>query len=158
MLFKAVTFFTIISIASATPRAYNDFEISGGTAGNALAEAEASFPLASGSVLSGTALQDVNTEAHCAVLAEAAYISAVSAAGSTTAAGKALSNGLIKNKVLKLFSTLQAENGFIAVQGNSSANAAQVSDLSTKLATNVALDEAVAGEASTAVSFTCPTS
>jgi hypothetical protein len=49
-------------------------------------------------------LKASQTEAHCAVLAEAAYISAQSAAGSTTAAGKAIAVGLIKNKVLKIYS------------------------------------------------------
>jgi len=49
----------------------------------------------------------MKTEAHCAVLAEAAYISAEAAAGASTAAGKAVAVGLIKNKVLKIYSTLE---------------------------------------------------
>jgi hypothetical protein len=51
-------------------------------------------------------LKAFQTEAHCAVLAEAAYIyiSAQSAAGSITAAGKAVAVGLVKNKVLKIYS------------------------------------------------------
>lgn len=48
---------------------------------------------------------NTQTEAHCAVLAEASFLSAQSAAGATSTAGKALAVGTIKNKVLKIYST-----------------------------------------------------
>ncbi|RDW73512.1 hypothetical protein BP6252_07419 [Coleophoma cylindrospora] len=140
---------------SATPRQYNTFSIAAGTGGTAQAEAEAAFP-GSLSGLSAAALSDVNTEAHCAVLAEASFISAQSAAGASTAAGKALAVGMIKNKVLKIYSTLQAVESQIALQGSSASLTAHQTDLQTKLAANIAIDKKNAGAASTAVSFTCP--
>lgn len=181
------------SMVAATAEQYNTFQISDGVGGSAAAEAAAAFPGA-GASLSGTALQDVNvgrpatsyptrdlpnanqTEAHCAVLAEAQFISEIAAAGATTAAGKALAVGMIKNKVLKIYSaftfafpfpmldsemlmksgTLQAVEGFIATQGSSAAMTAQQTDLTTKLATNTKLDVAAKGQASQSVSFTCP--
>ena len=63
----------------------------------------------------------------------------------------ALQNGKIKNKVLKLQTDvlrLQIQ----AAQGKTGLDA-QISQQETKLATNVALDEKAAGQASTAIDF-----
>lgn len=120
MLFTHSLFSLIfITSVSATARQYNTYQISNGVGGQAQAEAIAAFPGALSS-LTGTSLSDVNvstfpdlniqfltfkqTEAHCAVLAEASFISAQTAAGANTAAGKALAVGMIKNKVLKIYS------------------------------------------------------
>lgn len=76
---------------------------------------------------------------------------AIAAAGASTTAGKALQNGKIKNKVLKLQTDvlrLQIESA----QGKTDL-ASQLSTQQTKLATNVALDKAAAGQAATAIDF-----
>jgi hypothetical protein len=44
----------------------------------------------------------------------------------------------------------------IATSGNAVSLTVQLTDLTTKLATNIKLDQARAGQTSTAVSFTCP--
>ena len=72
------------------------------------------------------------------------------AGGKNTAAGKALQNGKIKNKVLKLqlqVLALQIE----AAQGKDTA--AKLAAQTKKLNKNVQLDEDAAGQASTSVDF-----
>lgn len=80
------------------------------------------------------------------------FNAAIAAAGGTkTAAGKALQNGKIKNKVLKLQTDIlriQIESA----QGNSG-SAGNLAGQQKKLAANVALDKKAAGQPSTAISF-----
>jgi len=60
MLFKiSLLALAVASFVSATPRQYNDFQISTGVGGNASAEAISEFPGALDS-LTGTAESDVN--------------------------------------------------------------------------------------------------
>ncbi|KAK6205877.1 hypothetical protein LQW54_008172 [Pestalotiopsis sp. IQ-011] len=130
---------------------YNDFQISSGTAGNALEEAKAAFPVSSD--LASTSDSDLSILKAARETAEAAETDAfndeVDAASGDAAT--ALQNGKIKNKVLKLYletTALQIEQA----QGDD--NQSQIDAEQTKLDTNVALDEKAAGEASTAVNFT----
>ncbi|KAL3427917.1 small secreted protein [Phlyctema vagabunda] len=139
---------------SATPRAYNDFQISGCTGGSAEAEAEAAFPGALNSLTSAE-FSDVNTEAHCAVLAEQAFIDAQEEAGADSTTGQALAVGMIKNKVLKIYGTLQAITSQIELQGSTAEREANRAELTTKLATNIKIDQGNDGKASAAVDFTC---
>ncbi|TVY85855.1 hypothetical protein LAWI1_G009011, partial [Lachnellula willkommii] len=76
---------------------------------------------------------------------------AVAAAGQTTAAGTALQNGKIKNKVLKLQTDVMRIQIEVA-QGNAAAGS-QLAAQQAKLATNVALDKAAAGQTATAINF-----
>lgn len=72
------------------------------------------------------------------------------AGGKNTAAGKALQNGKIKNKVLKLqLQVLVAQ--IEAAQGKDTA--AKLAAESKKLTNNINLDKAAAGQKSTAVDF-----
>ncbi len=75
---------------------------------------------------------------------------AIAAAGKSTAAGKALQVGKIKNKVLKLqleVLALQIE----AAQGDD--NAAKIAEEQKKLTNNINLDKKAAGQKSTPVDF-----
>jgi hypothetical protein len=69
-----------------------------------------------------------------------------------TTAGTALQNGKIKNKVLKLQTDVLRIQIEVA-QGNT-ASQSELAAQQAKLATNVALDQAAAGQTSTAISFT----
>ncbi|KAF7537855.1 hypothetical protein G7054_g3377 [Neopestalotiopsis clavispora] len=135
-----------------TFQTYNDFQISSGTAGNALAEAQAAFPVDT-SDLAGVSDADLAILKAARETAEAAetdaFNDAVDAASGDAAT--ALQNGKIKNKVLKLYletTALQIEQA----QGDD--NQDKIDTEQKKLDTNVALDEKAAGEDSTAVSFT----
>jgi len=137
-------------------QSYNQFQVSGGVAGNALAEVNAKFPVDQNN-LAGVSNSDLQIIAKAAQVAEQAetatggFNDAVDAAGIKTTAGTALQNGKIKNKVLKLQTDvlrLQIEQA----QGDTT-NAAQLAQQQTKLATNVKLDQAAAGQKSTAISF-----
>ncbi|KAJ7592032.1 hypothetical protein C8J56DRAFT_1013506 [Mycena floridula] len=123
--------------------------------GNALAEAQAKFP-GNPATLSAATSADFNADAHCAVLAEAAFL-AQGAIASSNRATNAISVGLFKNKVLKIFGTQVALQAQIAAQGGkaSASQQAQLDDLATKLAANVAVDKTNAGLASATVDFTC---
>lgn len=81
------------------------------------------------------------------------YNDAISAAGSSTAAGKALQNGKIKNKVLKLELQVLLADIQIGQGQNSSSVASHRATELKKLNTNVATDKKNAGQASTAVDF-----
>src|SRR4051794_17525817 len=75
----------------------------------------------------------------------------IEAAGKDTAAGTALQNGKIKNKVLKLQLQVLIAQVKIA-QGDTSAATQTALDTETKkLNNNIALDKAAAGEASQSV-------
>jgi len=140
-----------------TVQTYNQFSVSSGVAGSALAEVNAKFPVDQNNLASVSA-------SDLAIISKAAQVSedaetgtggfndAIAAAGANTAAGIALQVGKIKNKVLKLQTDvlrIQIETA----QGNT-ASSSSLSAQQKKLATNVALDVAAKGQASTAISFT----
>lgn len=78
---------------------------------------------------------------------------AIAAAGGTSStAGKPLQIGKIKNKVLKLQTDVLRVQIEVA-QGNTKSQS-ELAGQMKKLATNVALDQAAAGQASTAIGFT----
>lgn len=191
MYLKAAVFFSLLVSSLAAPTVdgsrrvkrgvlttqnYSQFQVSGGVAGNALAEVNAKFPVRTAPVfpprlaviplttsqidqakLASVDAQDLAILKAARVTAEAAetdaggFNDAIKAAGGTgTAAGKALQNGKIKNKVLKLqleVLALQIE----AAQGKG--DAAQLAVEQKKLNNNIKLDKTAAGQASTSVSF-----
>ncbi|KAK8020473.1 hypothetical protein PG990_005611 [Apiospora arundinis] len=122
-----------------TVRPYTEFQISSGTAGNALAEAQAKFPI------------DTKNLASTAEAAETdAFNDEVDSASGTAAA--ALQIGKIKNKVLKLYletTALQIQQA----QGGKD-NQAKIDKEQKKLNNNVAADKKAAGQASQSVKFT----
>ncbi|CAK5264131.1 unnamed protein product [Mycena citricolor] len=142
----ATAFAAPVSVEKRSARTYAQLTISGGVGGNALAEAQAKFPAGN---LSATQVQDFNTEAHCAVLAESAFI----AAGKSSA----VSVGLTKNKVLKIWGTIVALQGIINEHGGTPTadQTAHLQEQQTKLGVNVALDKKNAGKPSQTVSFNC---
>ncbi|KAH8595785.1 hypothetical protein B0O99DRAFT_511041, partial [Bisporella sp. PMI_857] len=136
-----------------TSQSYNDISISGGTAGNAKAEADALFSAIDKNDLANVSADDLKIIANTHDVAEDAetdaFNPAIEAAGGASAA-TALQNGKIKNKVLKLTATvlkLQIE----AAQGEDTS--ADLAKEQTKLDNNIKLDTAAAGQESTAVSF-----
>jgi len=140
-----------------TAQSYNDFSVSGGVAGSALDEVNAKFPIDQTN-LAGVAASDLAIITSAAKISEDAetgtggFNDAISAAGGTgTAAGTALQNGKIKNKVLKL-QTDVLRIMIETAQGNDG-SASELAGQQKKLASNVALDKAAAGQASTAISF-----
>jgi hypothetical protein len=140
-----------------TQQTYDQFSVSGGVAGNALAEVNAKFPVDLNN-LAGVSASDLNIISVAAQISEQAEIAtggfndAIAAAGGTgTTAGKALQNGKIKNKVLKLQTDVLRIMIEVA-QGND-ASASELTQQQTKLATNVKLDVAAKGQTSTAISF-----
>ncbi|OCK76537.1 hypothetical protein K432DRAFT_462879 [Lepidopterella palustris CBS 459.81] len=140
-----------------TVQTYDEFQVSDGVAGNALAEVNAKFPIDTTN-LAGVAASDLAIIVSAAQISEDAetgaggFNDAIAAAGGTgTTAGTALQNGKIKNKVLKLQTDvlrLQIEQA----QGNTGL-AAELSQQITKLNTNVALDKAAAGQTSQSINF-----
>jgi len=140
-----------------TVQTYDDFSVSSGVAGNALAEVNAKFPVDQTN-LAGISASDLAIISSAAQISESAetgtggFNDAIAAAGGTgTTAGTALQNGKIKNKVLKLQTDVLRIQIEVA-QGNTG-SASELSAQQTKLATNVALDKAAAGQTSTAISF-----
>ncbi|KAK5199017.1 hypothetical protein LTR99_001056 [Exophiala xenobiotica] len=137
-----------------TAQSYADFQVSDGVAGNALAEVNAKFPidqtdLANVSDADLQIIQDARVVAEDAETGTGGFNDEIAAAGdgNTTA----LQNGKIKNKVLKLqleVLGLQIE----AAQGN--ADQAKIDEETTKLNSNIALDEAAAGQTSVGVTDT----
>jgi len=143
-------------IAKRAPRTYAELSIGGGEGGNALAEAQAKFP-GDPATLSAATTSDFNADAHCSVEAEQAFLDA-GAIASSSRATNGISVGLFKNKVLKIFGTMVALQAEIAQSGGTASadQTAQLADLTSKLATNVAVDKTNAGLASQDVTFTCP--
>ncbi|CAK7205519.1 hypothetical protein SEUCBS139899_008295 [Sporothrix eucalyptigena] len=139
-----------------TATTYDNFQVSDGVAGNALAEVNANFPIDQND-LAGVDANDLAIILAARVTAEDAetgtggFNDAIDAAGSSTTAGKALQVGKIKNKVLKLqlevlgLQIQQAQTG----EDNSDKIAAE----QTKLNTNIKLDEAAAGQTSQSIDF-----
>ncbi|TVY24422.1 hypothetical protein LHYA1_G007334 [Lachnellula hyalina] len=142
------------SAAVLTVQTYNDFSVSSGVSGNALAEVNAKFPIDQTN-FAGVAASDLAIISSAAQLSEQAetatggFNTAVAAASGTAAT--ALQNGKIKNKVLKLQTDVMRIQIEVA-QGNT-ASQSELAAQQAKLATNVALDKAAAGQAATAVSF-----
>ena len=90
--------------------------------------------------------------AEQAEIATGGFNDAIAAAGGTgTTAGTALQNDKIKNKVLKLQTDVLRIQIEVA-QGNT-ASQSSLTAQQTKLAANIALDKKVAGQKSTAISF-----
>ncbi|KAI0136533.1 hypothetical protein BJ170DRAFT_677404 [Xylariales sp. AK1849] len=120
-----------------TFQTYADFQISDGVAGNALAEAQAKFPIDTTDLANVSAedLAILNAARETAEAAETdAFNEQIDAA--SNAAATALQNGKIKNKVLKLFletTALQIE------QAQGGDNQADIKTEQTKLNTNIAL-------------------
>lgn len=140
-----------------TVQTFNQFTVSAGIAGNALAEVNAKFPIDQ-SNLAGVSAADLAIIAKAAQVSESAetgtggFNDAIAAAGGTgTTAGAALQLGKIKNKVLKLQTDVLRIEIEVA-QGNT-ASASSLATQKTKLATNVALDVAQKGKTSTGISF-----
>ncbi|KAK8042286.1 hypothetical protein PG993_006809 [Apiospora rasikravindrae] len=134
-------------------RPYTDFQISSGTAGNALAEAQAKFPIDT-SDLANVSKDDLSIIKAARETAEAAETDAfnkeVKAASGADA--DALQNGKIKNKVLKLYLETTALQIQQAQSGKD--NQAKIDKEQKKLNTNVAADKKAAGQASQSVKFT----
>ncbi|KAK8048811.1 hypothetical protein PG994_010541 [Apiospora phragmitis] len=135
-----------------TARPYADFQISSGTAGNALAEAQAKFPIDT-SNLASVSKGDLAIIKAARETAEAAETDAFNdeVKAASGAAADALQNGKVKNKVLKLFletTALQIE------QAQGKDNQAKVDKEQKKLNNNIALDKKAAGQASQSVNFT----
>jgi len=134
-----------------TASAYNDFQISSGTAGTAEAEANALFTNIDMNNLAAVSASDLDVIKGIHDAAEdaetGAFNPAIAAASGDAAT--ALQNGKIKNKVLKLTAEVLGIQVEAAQGGDSSDLAAE----QTKLANNIKLDTAAAGQASTAVSF-----
>jgi hypothetical protein len=82
--------------------------------------------------------------------AETAFNTAIAAASGTTAT--ALQVGKIKNKVLKL--RLFEMQVLVQEAQGATGKAAELTDIQTKLAANVKIDQASAGKTSQSVSFT----
>ncbi|KPM38339.1 hypothetical protein AK830_g8251 [Neonectria ditissima] len=134
---------------------YNDLSISGGTAGNAQAEALeklAGLPddLTTVEEADLDFLDSVNSIANDAET-DAFNVALESASGEDA---DAIQRGKIKNKVLKLTATvlkLQAQQA----QGDDVAD--KLEEENTKLSNNIAQDEEAAGQASTFLSFDAST-
>jgi len=138
---------------------YSKFQISSGTAGNAQAQANAVFvtPFAGRdlSTVTQAELDAINTMREAAESAETDLFNPqITAAGASTAAGIALQNGKIKNKVLKL--TAEVQSFAIKIAQDTAAGKSTTSDTASqateqkKLTTNIALDVKAAGQASQA--------
>ncbi|PMD20242.1 hypothetical protein NA56DRAFT_574151 [Hyaloscypha hepaticicola] len=134
---------------------YNAISISGGTAGNAETEANALFANIDRNNLAGVSAADLKIIKGTHDAAEDAEVQVFNPAiaAASGAAAQALQNGKIKNKVLKLTAEVLGIQIDAAQGGSSSDLAAE----QAKLANNIKLDTAAAGQASTAVDFTATT-
>ncbi|KAK6612738.1 hypothetical protein H4I96_01951 [Botrytis cinerea] len=136
-----------------TSSAYNDFQISAGTAGKAEDEANALFTGIDMNNLAAVSASDLKIIQGIHDAAEDAEVDGFNpaikaASGDAATALQKLQNGKIKNKVLKLTAEVLALQVKIA-QGKTGDVAAE----QTKLANNIKLDTAAAGQASTSVTF-----
>ncbi|KAF2451237.1 hypothetical protein P171DRAFT_316470, partial [Karstenula rhodostoma CBS 690.94] len=165
MHFSAITILSLSALSVALPTAkrqngaavlgnaaYNDISISGGTAGDAEAEALAVFANLDTANPENISKDDQDTLNQVNQVAndveKEAFNPAIEAATGDEA--QALQNGKIKNKVLKLEATvlkLQAQQA----QGDDVAE--KLADEQKKLDNNIALDKAAAGQASTFLPF-----
>ncbi|KAG9238971.1 hypothetical protein BJ875DRAFT_366727 [Amylocarpus encephaloides] len=152
--FSATALGAPVSKRALTEQAYNDFQVSGGVAGDALAEVNANFPIDVND-LANVSANDLDIISSAAQISEQAEVATGgfndALEGVTGDAKTVLQAGKIKNKVLKLQTDvlrLQIQ----AAQGKTGLDA-QISQQEKKLATNVAIDEEAAGQASSAIDF-----
>ncbi|KAH7360712.1 hypothetical protein BKA65DRAFT_449308 [Rhexocercosporidium sp. MPI-PUGE-AT-0058] len=132
-------------------QAYNDFQISGPTAGTAESKANAIFSGIDMNNLASVSAADLKVIKGVHDAAEDAEVQAFNPAikAASGAAADALQNGKIENKVLKLTAEVLGIQVEAAQGGDDSDLAAE----QKKLANNIALDTAAAGQDSTPVSF-----
>ncbi|KUL89743.1 hypothetical protein ZTR_00499 [Talaromyces verruculosus] len=136
----------------ATARTFAELTISNGTAGNALAEATAKFPVpADLATVSSADLKTLQAERETAEDAETEAFNPAISAATDSATKTALQNGKIKNKVLKLFAEVQALQ---IQQAQGADNQDKIDAETTKLNNNIALDKKAAGQAAQTVTFT----
>lgn len=130
---------------------YNTFQISSGTAGNAQAKASALFSAIDMNNLASVSANDLKVIQGIHDVAENAETNAFNPAIAAASgdAATALQNGKIQNKVLKLTAEVLGIQVKAAQGGDGSDLAAE----QAKLANNIKLDTAAAGQASTAVDF-----
>ncbi|EPE36136.1 hypothetical protein GLAREA_05474 [Glarea lozoyensis ATCC 20868] len=130
---------------------YNTIQISSGTAGSAETEANALFANIDMNNLAGVSAADLDIIKGTHDAAEDAEVNAFNPAiaAATGDEATALQNGKIKNKVLKLTAEVLGEQ-IKAAQGGDGSGVAKEQ---AKLANNIKLDTAAAGQASTSVSF-----
>lgn len=138
-----------------TASTYNNIQISSGTAGTAETEANALFANIDMNNLAGVSAADLKIIKGTHDAAENAEVQAFNPAIAAASgdAATALQNGKIKNKVLKLTAEVLGIQVDVAQGGSGSDLAAE----QTKLANNIKLDTAAAGQASTAVPFDAST-
>ncbi|PVH87010.1 hypothetical protein DL98DRAFT_289345 [Cadophora sp. DSE1049] len=131
--------------------AYNDFQISGPTAGDAESKANALFANIDMNNLASVSANDLKVIKGIHDAAEDAEVQAFNPAidAASGDAATALQNGKIENKVLKL----TAEVLGIQVEAAQGGDDSDLAEEQTKLANNVKLDTAAAGQESTPVSF-----
>jgi len=163
---KLLFFLQVLGFVAASPLArraftlqqYNQFQISDGVGGTAQKQADAIFvtPFAGVDLttVSATDLKNLNTMREAAEGAETdEFDPQISAASGAAAA--ALKVGKIKNKVLKLTAEVQSIQIKIAQQKakgqSTSATESSLTVEQGKLANNIKLDAASAGEASKGV-------
>ncbi|KAG4428420.1 hypothetical protein IFR05_016100 [Cadophora sp. M221] len=134
-----------------TAQAYNDFQISGPTAGTAESKANAIFSGIDMNNLAAVSASDLKIIKGVHDAAEDAEVQAFNPAiaAASGAAADALQNGKIENKVLKL----TAEVLGIQVEAAQGGDDADLAAEQKKLANNIALDTKAAGQDSTPVSF-----
>ncbi|KAB5536560.1 hypothetical protein GE09DRAFT_331285 [Coniochaeta sp. 2T2.1] len=137
-----------------TVQDYADFQVSDGVAGNALAEVQAKFPIDTSNLaaVSANDLAIIQAARDTAESAETdAFNPAIDAAGGTSsAAGKSLQFGKIKNKVEKLYLEVLALQ-IQQAQGKDTAD--KIAEEQKKLDNNIKLDTAAKGQASQSVEF-----
>ncbi|ORY71625.1 uncharacterized protein BCR38DRAFT_480125 [Pseudomassariella vexata] len=136
-------------------RAYNDFQISDGVGGNALAEVNEAFPvdMTDPASVSEDDFNILVAARQTSENAEAEFNDAIDAAGGSSD-GDALTVGKIKNKVLKL-RTFEMVVQIQQAQGTAGSDAdKQLEDIQAKLAQNVQTDEQNSGKTSQGVNFT----
>jgi len=136
---------------------YSEFQVSDGVAGNALAEVLAKFPISESdfanvdpedlAILKAARKTAENAETETGGFNEAIEV----AGGKDTPQGRALQIGKVKNKVLKL--QLQVMALQIEQLQDGEDRSEKLQQQLTKLAKNVELDEAEAGNPSQSVNF-----
>ncbi|KAI0995238.1 hypothetical protein K3495_g12944 [Podosphaera aphanis] len=134
-------------------QAYNDFSISDGTAGNAAEQANKIFAAIDQSNLAGVSAGDLKIIKNTHDVAEDAEVSAFNQAIEAASGddAKALKNGKIANKVLKLTATvLQLQ--ITEAQGGK-VDAAKLAQEQKKLQKNISIDKAAAGQPMKGVKF-----
>ncbi|KAF2705473.1 hypothetical protein K504DRAFT_387796 [Pleomassaria siparia CBS 279.74] len=144
----------VVAKRALTEQSFNQFSVSSGVAGNALAEVNAKFPVDTSNLASVSA-SDLAIISKAAQISESAEVDAGgfndALKGVTGSAQTALQCGKIKNKVLKLQTDvlrlqIQQAQGKAGLEG-------QLAAQQKKLATNVALDVKSKGQTCTGINF-----